>query len=115
MTRSRIHFTASDTPVAQEGLGMLAARYGNLPLDQAEVVVALGGDGFMLQTLHATENMDIPVYGMNRGTVGFFAVTGSGVLFASAIITASAELPWNGNAPVNVVYTTQPSANKSAR
>lgn len=71
MTRSRIHFTASDTPVAQEGLGMLAARYGNLPLDQAEVVVALGGDGFMLQTLHATENMDIPVYGMNRGTVGF--------------------------------------------
>lgn len=71
MTRSRIHFTASDTPVAQEGLGMLAARYGNLPLDQAEVVVALGGDGFMLQTLHTTENMDIPVYGMNRGTVGF--------------------------------------------
>lgn len=71
MTRSRIHFTASDTPVAQEGLGILAARYGNLPLDQAEVVVALGGDGFMLQTLHATETLDIPVYGMNRGTVGF--------------------------------------------
>ncbi len=71
MTRSRIHFTASDTPVAQEGLRMLAARYGNLPLDQAAVVVALGGDGFMLQTLHATETIDIPVYGMNRGTVGF--------------------------------------------
>lgn len=71
MTRSRIHFTASETPVAQEGLGILAARYGNLPLDQAEVVVALGGDGFMLQTLHATETLDIPVYGMNRGTVGF--------------------------------------------
>ena len=71
MTRSRIHFTASDSPVAQEGLGILAARYGNLPMDQAEVVVALGGDGFMLQTLHATETLDIPVYGMNRGTVGF--------------------------------------------
>ena len=71
MTRSRIHFTASDTPVAQEGLVVLAARYGNLPLDQAEVVVALGGDGFMLQTLHATEKAGIPVYGMNRGTVGF--------------------------------------------
>ena len=71
MTRSRIHFTASDTPVAQEGLVILAARYGNLPLDQAEVVVALGGDGFMLHTLHATETLDIPVYGMNRGTVGF--------------------------------------------
>ena len=71
MTRSRIHFTASETPVAQEGLGILAARYGNVPLEQAEVVVALGGDGFMLQTLHATESLDIPVYGMNRGTVGF--------------------------------------------
>ena len=71
MTRSRIHFTASETPVAQEGLGILAARYGNVPLEQAEVVVALGGDGFMLQTLHATETFDIPVYGMNRGTVGF--------------------------------------------
>lgn len=71
MTRSRIHFTASETPVAQEGLGILAALYGNVPLEQAEVVVALGGDGFMLQTLHATESLDIPVYGMNRGTVGF--------------------------------------------
>jgi NAD+ kinase len=71
MTRSRIHFTASETPVAQEGLGILAARYGNVPLEKAEVVVALGGDGFMLQTLHATESLDIPVYGMNRGTVGF--------------------------------------------
>ena len=71
MTRSHIHFTASETPVAQEGLGILAARYGNVPLEQAEVVVALGGDGFMLQTLHATESLDIPVYGMNRGTVGF--------------------------------------------
>ena len=71
MTRSRIHFTASEAPVAQEGLVVLAARYGNLPLDQAEVVVALGGDGFMLHTLHATEMTGIPVYGMNRGTVGF--------------------------------------------
>ena len=71
MTRSRIHFTASEAPVAQEGLVFLAARYGNLPLDQAEVVVALGGDGFMLHTLHATEMTGIPVYGMNRGTVGF--------------------------------------------
>ncbi len=71
MTRSRIHFTASEAPVAQEGLVVLAARYGNLPLGQAEVVVALGGDGFMLHTLHATEMTGIPVYGMNRGTVGF--------------------------------------------
>lgn len=71
MPKNRIHFTASDAPVAQEGLALLVARYGNLPLPEAEVVVALGGDGFMLHSLHATENMGLAVYGMNRGTVGF--------------------------------------------
>ena len=49
----------------------MAARHGTVALDQAHVVVALGGDGFMLQTLHATERLDVPVYGMNCGTVGF--------------------------------------------
>lgn len=71
MTTTLIHFAASDTPIAQEGLKRLISRYGNAPLDNAEQVVALGGDGFMLQTLHATEGSSIPVYGMNRGTVGF--------------------------------------------
>ena len=63
--------TASDAPLAEEARQRLVARYGDVPLDRAEVVVALGGDGFMLQTLHATERMEVPVYGMNRGTVGF--------------------------------------------
>jgi len=67
----RIAFVASDAPLAGEARAALAARYGDAPLEQAEVVVALGGDGFMLQTLHATETRDLPVYGMNRGTVGF--------------------------------------------
>ena len=67
----RIAFVASDSPLAQEGRATLAARHGGVPLDQAEIVVALGGDGFMLQTLHATEGRDVAVYGMNRGTVGF--------------------------------------------
>ncbi|GAD54352.1 NAD kinase [Limimaricola cinnabarinus LL-001] len=67
----RIAFLASETPVAQETRERLAARYGDSPLDEADIVVALGGDGFMLQTLHATEGLDLPVYGMNRGTVGF--------------------------------------------
>jgi NAD+ kinase len=71
MPPSRIAFTASDAPLAQEARQRLVARYGDTPLDRAEVVVALGGDGFMLQTLHATERMEVPVYGMNRGTVGF--------------------------------------------
>ncbi len=68
---TKIAFLSSDTPTARNALDRLVARYGNTPVDQAQVIVALGGDGFMLQTLHATEHLDLPVYGMNRGTVGF--------------------------------------------
>jgi NAD+ kinase len=75
MLPSRIAFVASDSPLAQEAREVLAARYGDATLEEAEVVVALGGDGFMLQTLHATERMGTPVYGMNRGTVGFLMNT----------------------------------------
>ena len=64
-------FTASEAPIAQEARARLAARFGDADLDRADVVVALGGDGFMLQTLHAIEEAELPVYGMNRGTVGF--------------------------------------------
>ena len=71
MPPRRIAFAASDAPLAQEARARLAAAYGDVPPDRAEVIVALGGDGFMLQTLHATEGRGTPVYGMNRGTVGF--------------------------------------------
>ena len=71
MAALRISFVASDTPLAQEARDRLAERYGEVPAREAEVVVALGGDGFMLQTLHALKGMEVPVYGMNRGTVGF--------------------------------------------
>lgn len=57
--------------IAQAALHRLTERYRGVHLDAADVVVALGGDGFMLQTLHAMEGLDLPVYGMNRGTVGF--------------------------------------------
>lgn len=67
----KIAFVASPTPTAQTALKDLVALYGNCPEHQARVIVALGGDGFMLQTLHATQELDVPVYGMNRGTVGF--------------------------------------------
>lgn len=70
MTR-KIAFLASPMPAPQIALAELTQRYGNVPLDAADVIVALGGDGFMLQTLHATQHIDLPVYGMNRGTVGF--------------------------------------------
>lgn len=72
MARSqRITFLASEAPAAQSALTRLSARYGSAPEAEAEVIVALGGDGFMLQTLHAMERRDIAVYGMNCGTIGF--------------------------------------------
>lgn len=67
----KIAFAASDAPVAQTARAALIGRYGDVPEDQADVIVALGGDGFMLGTLHRTQHLDAPVYGMNRGTVGF--------------------------------------------
>lgn len=67
----RIHFAASSVDLAEESRARLIARHGQAPLEEADVIVALGGDGLMLSTLHATERLHLPVYGMNRGTVGF--------------------------------------------
>ncbi len=67
----RIAFLASDAELAQDAKNELTAYYGNVPPAEADVIVALGGDGFMLQTLHDTQNLPAPVYGMNCGTVGF--------------------------------------------
>ena len=67
----KISFLASNTEVAQEACAALTETYGDTPLDEAGVIVALGGDGFMLQTLHGTQHLNTPVYGMNCGTVGF--------------------------------------------
>jgi len=66
-----IAFLASRAHVAQTARAALIGRYGNVPVEDAEVIVALGGDGFMLQTLHETQDLAAPVYGMNRGTIGF--------------------------------------------
>lgn len=67
----KIAFTASKASVAQTALLDLIGRYGDVPQEDAEVIVALGGDGFMLHTLHETQDLRAPVYGMNRGTIGF--------------------------------------------
>jgi NAD+ kinase len=71
ITITRIAFTASERPEAQEARARLADQYGDCPRDQAQVVVALGGDGFMLETLHEHMGAGLPIYGMNRGSVGF--------------------------------------------
>ncbi|MBU2981777.1 NAD kinase [Lentibacter algarum] len=67
----KIAFLASDAPLAQTAHAALVGRYGNTEKEKADIIVALGGDGFMLQTLHSTQALPAPVYGMNRGTVGF--------------------------------------------
>ncbi|MCB1386921.1 MAG: NAD kinase [Nitratireductor sp.] len=69
--RVKIAFVANRTEEALESLRVLEARYGNVPPGEAEAIVALGGDGFMLATQHRFMNSGIPVYGMNKGTVGF--------------------------------------------
>jgi NAD+ kinase len=68
---ARIAFVASPSPEAVEARKRLAARYGDAPLDKADVVVALGGDGLMLRTLHRLMGSRRPIYGMHRGTIGF--------------------------------------------
>jgi len=67
----KLHFVASDAPEAQAALGRLRARFGDSGADDATVIVALGGDGFMLQTLHTFLNRAVPIYGVNLGSVGF--------------------------------------------
>lgn len=67
----RLAFVASDVPEAQAARDRLTERYGNHAIAEADAVVALGGDGLMLQTLHRYINDRIPIYGMNRGSVGF--------------------------------------------
>ena len=71
MALNRIAFCASTAPAAQEAFAALVALHGQTPLEAADVVVALGGDGFMLQTLHDSQASGLPVYGMNCGTIGF--------------------------------------------
>ena len=67
----RINFLSANSPEAEEARARLVGRYGDVHSGEADVVVALGGDGLMLQTLHQFMGRDIPIYGMNRGSVGF--------------------------------------------
>jgi NAD+ kinase len=67
----RIAFVASPGGEAQRALEQLTARHGNHAPEDADVIVALGGDGLMLRTLHQHMNSGKPIYGMHRGTVGF--------------------------------------------
>ena len=67
----QICFVAADTPDAKHAEGRLASLYGNAAAEDADVIVALGGDGLMLQTLRRYLRARLPIYGMNLGSVGF--------------------------------------------
>jgi len=67
----RLAFVASSAPEAQMARAQLSKHYGGVAPDKATVIVALGGDGLMLQTLHRFMESDTPIYGMHRGSVGF--------------------------------------------
>ena len=67
----RIGFIAADTPEATEAHHRLSTLYGSTTPEKADVIVALGGDGLMLQTLRRFLRSGLPIYGMNLGTVGF--------------------------------------------
>ena len=71
MNVDRIAFVAADAPEAHKALRRLTKLYGEAGPDEADVVVALGGDGVMLQALHRFVSSGKPIYGMNRGSIGF--------------------------------------------
>jgi NAD+ kinase len=90
-SRNTFAFVSSDTDDAKAAAGRLAARYGRADVAGADIVVALGGDGFLLQTLRETMGTGKRVYGMNRGTVGFLMNQYSEDALAERIAAASAE------------------------
>ena len=71
MTFKAISFLAAPTPEAENAKASLVRQYGDTAPKDADVIVALGGDGMMLHTIHDTLDLDVPIYGMNRGSVGF--------------------------------------------
>ena len=71
MAHEKLAFVASEVPEAQTALAELRERYDDVGPENADVIVALGGDGFMLSTLHRFRPQKLPIYGMNQGTVGF--------------------------------------------
>ncbi len=71
MACDKMTFMASETLQASAAMQDLRQRYDDVGPEQADVVIALGGDGFMLSVLHETRHLSLPIYGMNQGTVGF--------------------------------------------
>jgi NAD+ kinase len=71
LSKPSIGFEASDAVAAQEAITELRQRYASADPEKADIIIALGGDGFMLETLHRHMKRGVPIYGMHRGSVGF--------------------------------------------
>ena len=71
MSDKKIHFVSSDNEAAKEAKDNLVKKYKDYPASEADVIVALGGDGLMLQTLHNNIDEAKPIFGINKGSVGF--------------------------------------------
>ncbi|MEE2661760.1 MAG: NAD(+)/NADH kinase, partial [Pseudomonadota bacterium] len=71
MTSKKIAFIAASSEPAGRAYSKLSKKYEHVDPEEADVIVALGGDGHMLETLHMWLDCETPIYGMNRGTVGF--------------------------------------------
>lgn len=90
MRFSKPQFVASSAPEAQLALKELTRQYGNAKAD-ADVVIALGGDGFMLQTIHRVHRKGVPIFGMNCGSVGFLMNDYSSAQLLERLETAKAQ------------------------
>ena len=71
MSDKKIAFVAGKSESAQDAMSRLCGLYDHVRPDKADIIIALGGDGFMLRTLHKYLHLKKPVFGMNRGSVGF--------------------------------------------
>lgn len=71
MTNPKIAFVATNTEQARKARAVLESQYAHVAASKADVIVAIGGDGFMLETLHRFMNRDVPIFGLNQGSVGF--------------------------------------------
>lgn len=99
MQQVKMHLTASESPRAQSALADLIRRYGQVAVDDAEVIVALGGDGFMLSALHSVLRRghrtrgQLPVYGLNVGTVGFLVNAATSTADLPAHVSDATAVP----------------------
>lgn len=75
MDLSKIAFVSADTEAGNAARKRLEDRYPHVAPEEADLIVALGGDGFMLEVLHRYIDRHVPIYGMNRGSVGFLMNT----------------------------------------